>query len=147
MNRFTTIFWDVDDTLLDFAYSQRHALSECFRSIGREMTEAELALYTQINDDYWKRLELGEVTKEQLLTGRFLLLFEKLGIEGVDVEGFRAGYQAGLGSTFSFLESAGKSEAVRHHQRCHLHPEEQAEAVGAVGGHGRCLHLRGDRKP
>ncbi len=106
MNRFTTIFWDVDDTLLDFAYSQRHALSECFRSIGREMTEAELALYTQINDDYWKRLELGEVTKEQLLTGRFLLLFEKLGIEGVDVEGFRAGYQAGLGSTFSFLDDS-----------------------------------------
>lgn len=106
MNRFTTIFWDVDDTLLDFAYSQRHALSECFRSIGREMTEAELALYTQINDDYWKRLELGEVTKEQLLTGRFLLLFEKLGIEGVDIEAFNEGYQAALGSVYAFLDDS-----------------------------------------
>lgn len=106
MKRFTTVLWDVDNTLLDFAYSQRISLAECFRSIGREMTEEELALYARINDDYWKRLELGEVTKEQLLTGRFLLLFEKLGIEGVDVDGFRARYQNGLGNTFSFLDDS-----------------------------------------
>ena len=106
MNRFTTVLWDVDNTLLDFAYSQRISLAECFRSIGREMTEEELALYARINDDYWKRLELGEVTKEQLLTGRFLLLFEKLGIEGVDVDGFGARYQEGLGSHYSFLDDS-----------------------------------------
>lgn len=106
MNRFTTVFWDVDGTLLDFAYSQRHALSECFRSIGREMTEQELSLYTRINDEYWKRFELGEVTKKQLLTGRFLTLFQKLGIEGVDVEDFRTRYQAELGDNFSFLDDS-----------------------------------------
>ncbi|HBA46924.1 MAG TPA: hypothetical protein DCZ91_03820 [Lachnospiraceae bacterium] len=34
MHKFTTILWDVDNTLLDFAYSQRHALARCFRSPG-----------------------------------------------------------------------------------------------------------------
>lgn len=106
MGRFTTVLWDVDNTLLDFGYSQRVSLAECFRSIGREMTEEELALYARINDEYWRRLELGEVTKEQLLTGRFLLLFEKLGIEGVDVDGFRVRYQEGLGSSYAFLDGS-----------------------------------------
>ena len=103
---FTTVLWDVDNTLLDFSYSQRHSLAECFRSIGRAMKEEDLALYAQINDDYWRRLELGEVTKKQLLTGRFVLLFQKLGIKGVDVEGFRDNYQKGLGSYFSFLDDS-----------------------------------------
>ncbi len=106
MGRFTTVLWDVDNTLLDFAYSQRISLAQCFRSIGREMTEEELALYARINDEYWKRLELGEVTKEQLLTGRFLLLFEKLGIEGADVDSFRVRYQEGLGSSYAFLDDS-----------------------------------------
>ena len=106
MSRFTTVLWDVDNTLLDFSYSQEHALRQCFRSIGREITREEIDLYVRINDDYWKRLELGEVTKRQLLTGRFLLLFEKLGIEGVDIEGFKEEYQAALGSVFAFLDDS-----------------------------------------
>lgn len=106
MNRYTTILWDVDNTLLDFAYSQKHALAECFQSIGREMTEEDLALYAQINDEYWRRLELGEVTKKQLLTGRFLSLFQKLGIEGVDVDDFRIRYQNGLGNIYAFLDDS-----------------------------------------
>lgn len=104
--RFTTVLWDVDGTLLDFAYSQRLALAGCFRSIGREMTEEELALYAAINDAYWKRLELGEITKEELLGGRFAALFARLGIEGVDVEAFRREYQDGLGRYYSYLDDS-----------------------------------------
>ena len=77
MNQFTTILWDVDDTLLDFSYSERYAVTKCFRSIGREITEEQIQRYSRINDNYWKRLELGEVTKEQLFTGRFAALFDE----------------------------------------------------------------------
>ncbi|MCI9335981.1 MAG: noncanonical pyrimidine nucleotidase, YjjG family [Lachnospiraceae bacterium] len=106
MSRFTTVLWDVDNTLLDFAYSQRRALAACFRSVGRDMTEETLALYEQINDDYWRRLELGEVTKKQLLMGRFVSLFQKLEIEDVDVAQFQARYQEGLGTYFAFLDDS-----------------------------------------
>ena len=106
MSRFTTVLWDVDNTLLDFSYSQQHALTQCFRSIGREITREQIDLYVRINDDYWKRLELGEVTKEQLLTGRFLLLFEKLGIEGVDIGAFTEEYQTALGRVFAYLDDS-----------------------------------------
>lgn len=106
MSQFTTILWDVDDTLLDFLYSQRYAVTKCFRSIGREITEEQIQRYSKINDDYWKRLELGEVTKEQLFTGRFVTLFHEYGIENIDVEAFAKEYQEALGSVFSYLDDS-----------------------------------------
>ncbi|MCI8529111.1 MAG: noncanonical pyrimidine nucleotidase, YjjG family [Lachnospiraceae bacterium] len=104
--KFTTILWDVDDTLLDFGYSQRYALGKCFGSIGREITEEETALYARINNDYWKRLELGQISKKELLPGRFLTLFSALGIGGVNLEAFCQEYQDALGSVFSFLDDS-----------------------------------------
>lgn len=106
MIQFTTILWDVDGTLLDFLYSQKYALTKCFRTVGREITEDQIQRYSRINDDYWKRLELGEVTKEQLLTGRFVALFREYGIENIDVEAFAEEYQEALGSVFSYIDDS-----------------------------------------
>lgn len=98
--------WDVDGTLLDFAYSQRYALTQCFRSIGREITEEIIQRYTEINDDCWKRLELGQITKERLLQERFLTLFQEYNIRDVDVELFRKEFQSGLANVYSFLDDS-----------------------------------------
>jgi len=106
MPEFTTILWDVDGTLLDFIYSQRYALTKCFETIGREVNEEILNRYSQINDSFWKRHELGEITKEQLLTGRFLQLFKEYDIKGVDVKAFREEYQEGLGSVYSYIDDS-----------------------------------------
>jgi 2-haloacid dehalogenase len=106
MSRFTTILWDVDGTLLDFEYSQRASLAKCFQTIGREITEEIQDLYDQINDSYWKRLELGEITKARLLNGRFVTLFEKLAITDVDVEAFRLEYQDGLSNIFAYTDDS-----------------------------------------
>ena len=106
MSRFTTILWDVDGTLLDFEYSQRASLAKCFQTIGREITEEIQDLYDQINDSYWKRLELGEITKSHLLNGRFVTLFEKLAITDVDVEAFRLEYQDGLSNIFAYTDDS-----------------------------------------
>lgn len=106
MIRFTAILWDVDDTLLDFGYSQRRSLIDCFHSVGREITEEMLRRYSEINDSYWKRLELGEVTKAQILTGRFLTLFDEYGIRDVDVEKFLKRYQENLGKIYSYRDDS-----------------------------------------
>lgn len=106
MSKFTTILWDVDGTLLDFIYSQRYALTKCFQTIGLEINEEILQRYSEINDSFWKRLELGEITKAQLLTGRFTQLFEEYNIQNVDVEAFRAEYQDALGSVFSYIDDS-----------------------------------------
>ena len=103
---YSTILWDVDGTLLDFLYSQRYAIKKCFKTAGLEITEEQMNRYSRINDDYWKRLELGEVTKEELLTGRFVALFCEYGISGIDLESFCREYQEALGSVFSFIDDA-----------------------------------------
>lgn len=101
---YTTILWDLDDTLLDFPYSQKFALKKCFQGIGLEITEEQITRYSQINDQYWKRLELGEITREELRTGRFVMLFHEYGIGGVDVEAFHREYEKALGSVFLFRD-------------------------------------------
>lgn len=105
-SRYTSILWDVDGTLLDFLYSQKYAIRKCFWTAGLEITEEQISRYSQINDEYWRRLELGEITKEELLTGRFTALFCEYGIEGVDVEAFRQEYQEALGSVYCFLDDS-----------------------------------------
>lgn len=104
--RFSTILWDVDGTLLDFEFSQKIALERCFQSIGVPITEEMQARYDAINNSFWKRLEKGEVTREQLLRGRFVQFFEAYDIKGVDVESFRCEYQEHLGKIFSFKDDA-----------------------------------------
>lgn len=102
----TTILWDVDGTLLDFHYSQRKALVKCFESAGLSITDEIIERYSAINDDYWRRLELGEITREQLLNGRFISLFEIYGIEGVDVDAFRKKYQYWLGNIYAYIDDS-----------------------------------------
>ncbi len=106
MQRYTTILWDVDGTLLDFLYSQRHAITACFQSAGLTINEEIIQRYSQINDAMWKKLELGEITKAQLLPGRFLALFEEYGIEGVDIASFIRQYQEELGNVYSYIDDS-----------------------------------------
>lgn len=104
--RYTTILWDVDNTLLDFEYSMRLSLKRCFEILGRGdmLTEEMIDIYTQINDMYWKRLERGEVTKAELLIGRFVDWFKQIGIDDIDPEHFRGLYQISLGEVYAYME-------------------------------------------
>lgn len=102
----TTLLWDVDGTLLDFEYSMRGALRKCFRTVGVPVTEEMIRRYSQINDGYWRRLERGEITKAELLTGRFLDFFAEYGLTELDVEAFREEFQIGLGYIYAFRDDA-----------------------------------------
>lgn len=106
MGRFEAVLWDVDGTLLDFLYAQRKAITKCLESIGREATEEMVQRYSEINDSYWKRFELGEVTKEQLLTGRFVSLFEVYRITDADVYAFQRAYEENLGMVYRYLDDS-----------------------------------------
>ena len=106
MKRFTTILWDVDGTLLDFLYSQSYAIKKCFQTVGKEITEEQIQRYSQINDEFWKRYERGEVTKDQLLAGRFLQLFQEYDIRDIKLETFQREYQEALGNVFSFKDDS-----------------------------------------
>ena len=106
MKRFTTVLWDLDGTLLDFLYSQRYALQKCFRTAGREIAEEQMERYSQINDSFWKRYELGEISKERLLRERFVQLFKEYGIEDIEPGAFQREYEEALGSVVSHKDDS-----------------------------------------
>lgn len=104
--RYDVILWDVDDTLLDFPYSQRMSLIHTAEKMGISVTEEMMARYSAINDSWWKRLEKGEVTKAQLLTGRFAEWFAEYGIACEDVAAFKQSYENGLGEIYRYRDDS-----------------------------------------
>ena len=106
MSRIKAVLWDVDGTLLDFLYAQRIAISDCLEGIGVRASEEMVNRYSRINDHYWKKLELGEVTREELHVRRFTDLIDEYGIMGVDVDAFRRRYLDILGSTYKYIDNS-----------------------------------------
>ncbi len=98
------ILWDVDGTLLDFSRSERYGITKCLNDIGVSATEEMLARYSVINDARWKKLECGELTKEQVMEGRFQQFFSEYGIACPDIPGFNAEYQQALGAVYFYRD-------------------------------------------
>ena len=105
MSNIKVILWDIDGTLLNFEEAERYAIRACFAkfSLG-ECTDEMLADYSKINRGYWQRLERGELTKPQVLEGRFTEFFGKYGLDTGCAAAFNAQYQISLGDTFCFHE-------------------------------------------
>ena len=74
------LFFDLDDTLLDFHKAEAWALRQALRRSGIEPTDAIAARYSEINQRQWELLEEKKLTREQVLIRRFQLLFQELGV-------------------------------------------------------------------
>ena len=103
------LFLDLDDTILDFHKAERIALSKTIREFGVEPTEEVLDLYHGINKWHWEQLELGKLTRDEVLVNRFGVLFEKLG-KAVDAPKCAKAYETNLSIGHYFLP--GAEEAV-----------------------------------
>lgn len=79
---------DMDDTLLDFQKAERHNIKITLAAYGIDPSDELVSRFHIINDDLWKALERGEITRERLKVKRFELLFEekKLKSRGGTVE-------------------------------------------------------------
>lgn len=98
------ILWDIDGTLLDFASAEKAAIQSCFDRFGLgTCTEEMLARYSAINRTYWQRLERKELTKPEILVGRFQTFFAEEGLQA-DSAAFNEEYQLQLGETVCFRD-------------------------------------------
>ncbi len=100
------LFWDVDQTLLDFKKSESYALRETFRNFGRDVDDESISLYSGINESLWKRFERGEIAKEELKLERFRILFRELRITEIGVAEFQEIYQAALGGVCYYRDDS-----------------------------------------
>ena len=99
------VFFDLDDTILDFLKSEEEALSKTLLAFGIQPTAAVTSAYSRINLAQWKMLERGEITRDALKVRRFKLLFDELGLD-LDAEAARVRYEENLSHTCYFVPNA-----------------------------------------
>ena len=100
-----TVFLDLDDTILDFHQAEKQALSRTLRQFDIDPTPAVLDRYHVINRRQWELLEERKITRPQVLTRRFDLLFQELGA-AVSSEEVCAVYEVFLSQGHFFMPGA-----------------------------------------
>ena len=103
----STILWDVDGTLLDFQAAEAAAIRSLFREFGfGECPDEMIRRYSELNLSYWKRLERGELTRQEVLIGRFRQFFDEEGLDSSKAVPFNEKYQIRLGDTIVFRDDS-----------------------------------------
>lgn len=99
------ILLDLDDTILDFKKCEHVALDKALTVLGVPHDESTIKLYSKINDLHWKKLETGELTRNQVLLGRFEMLFEKIGVQCSGQKAWET-YEEMLSNQYFFVAGA-----------------------------------------
>ena len=77
--RYRAVLIDADDTLFDFHGAEKRAIAQVLAFAGVTDPDAP-AVYSQINQSYWRKLERGEVTTAFLRVARFRDFAERYGV-------------------------------------------------------------------
>ena len=99
------VLLDLDDTILDFHRAEAAAIRKTFSELGLAAADESVMRYSEINAAHWQMLERGEITRSQVLTGRFQQLFNEIGVEH-DPEQTQRIYEAHLSRGHYFIPGA-----------------------------------------
>lgn len=101
------LLWDIDGTVLDFLSAEAYAIKTLFQKyhLG-ECSDEMIGLYSEINTRYWQKLEKNELTKPEILVGRFREFFAQIGADQSIAESFNREYQVTLGDHIEFIDNA-----------------------------------------
>ena len=81
MMQIKAVLWDIDGTILNFLEAEKVGVRMGFARLGLGVcTDEMLADYSRINRKWWERLERGEISKSEVLEGRFREFFGKYGL-------------------------------------------------------------------
>ena len=99
------ILFDLDNTIFDFYASEKKALEKTLIHLGLVPDEHILKRYSEINLEHWKRLEKGELTRNEVKSGRYRQLFEEFGVDASPEE-TTAYYEIKLSEEGDLMEGA-----------------------------------------
>ncbi len=71
MTKYTTLLLDADDTLLDFLGAEAAAIKSVCEKYNIAYSEEIRSAYSGINLALWKKLEKGEITRQEIQLRRF----------------------------------------------------------------------------
>ncbi len=69
--KYTSLFLDLDNTLLDFNKTEAVAACKVFKKHSLPHDQEAVKTYSAINLSYWKRFEKGEIKREDIFENRF----------------------------------------------------------------------------
>ena len=72
--RYDYLLFDADNTLFDFDRAEERALQATLEFFGYPLDSDTRELYCTINRVLWRRLDLGEISREALVVERFAAL-------------------------------------------------------------------------
>ncbi|MBM7709450.1 YjjG family noncanonical pyrimidine nucleotidase [Enterococcus lemanii] len=100
--RYKTLLFDVDDTLLDFQAAEKQALHALFQTEGLTLTSELEQTYKKINQERWQAFEQGQMSREEVVNGRFGAFFARYGRQ-VDSLSFERKYREFLNEGHQLL--------------------------------------------
>lgn len=108
--QYDAILFDLDDTILDFAASEIHALDFLHTyHFGSYIAKEEfVAVFRRINKELWDEVNRNLLHPSVLKVKRFEMLLEEMGVS-FNIEEIRALYETHLASTIFWLEGAEKA--------------------------------------
>lgn len=87
------VFIDIDDTLLDFGKCSEYAMRESYRDFGIKFSKFMFPVFAEINAELWRRLEKGEITKNEIYGKRWGIILAEFGITHIDGNEFESRFQ------------------------------------------------------
>lgn len=78
LNRYKALFFDIDDTLLDFRKAESDALRLLLKEQRILYTPQAEAHYKTINQNLWKSFEMGEISRDEVINTRFLIFLKNM---------------------------------------------------------------------
>ncbi len=102
---FKTILFDLDETIFDFKKSEAAAVANALKQIGVKPNEKIVKRYSEINESLWKKLEKGEISRQEVLTKRFEILFDELSVD-FDSSEMKKIYEKNLSQTGHLIDGA-----------------------------------------
>lgn len=111
MKKYTTLYFDLDNTILDFTATEYNAISKLLKLHNLPVSDEIIAKYSAINQSWWERFEKGEIKKEEIFAGRFKTFTEYYGF-AADPEHMSLDYFELLAAGHDVI--AGAEEVLRY---------------------------------
>lgn len=74
MKKYTSLFLDLDNTLLDFNLAEKESIKKVLKKYSLPSDDFAVKTYSEINASFWERFERGEIEKSEIFEGRFKTL-------------------------------------------------------------------------
>lgn len=107
---YKALFFDIDDTLLNFTLCSQSALSKAFRHFDLPYDESTYQLFHKIDSPLWAKQKQRLLSVQDVMRIRFITLFDRLSIT-IDCKKFQSRFQENL--ALEYILEPGAFEVIR----------------------------------